>query len=180
MAIAAAVVRNQFVQFRQASISCYDTGNARSTAGTALRWLPAYELGREVAMREIDILFAALSRSQFRARQRLSPRDRAYLLEVGLQKVLTQGRRIIGERLAPAEPLNDGRQTPWRGHPVFVAQHATACCCRGCLHKWHQIPLGRPLDESEVNHILAVIERWLTTQAAGASLAGQPTLFDDL
>ncbi len=29
-----------------------------------------------------------------------------------------------------AEPRNDGKQTPFRGHPVFTAQHATATCCR--------------------------------------------------
>ena len=23
---------------------------------------------------------------------------------------------------------------------VFVAQHATACCCRGCLEKWYRVP----------------------------------------
>jgi predicted Fe-S protein YdhL (DUF1289 family) len=60
--------------------------------------------------------------------------------------------------------VNDGKQTPFRGHPVFVAQHATATCCRGCLAKWHGIPRGRPLEEGEKAHILAVLERWLKAQ----------------
>jgi hypothetical protein len=51
-----------------------------------------------------------------------------------------------------------------RNHPVFVAQHATATCCRGCLEKWHAIPKGRELTTDEVEHILAVIRRWLTSQ----------------
>ncbi|MEU6081408.1 DUF4186 family protein [Streptomyces sp. NPDC047108] len=45
--------------------------------------------------------------------------------------------------MAPAEPYKDGRQTPYRGHPVFVAQHATATCCRGCPQRCHHIPQGR-------------------------------------
>lgn len=47
---------------------------------------------------------------------------------------------FVRTRLAPAQIPNDGKQTPMRGHPVFLAQHATGCCCRGCLYKWHRIP----------------------------------------
>lgn len=129
-------------------------------------------------MRDLDDLFAALARSEFRRRQRLARADRAYLIERGLTTILDHGRRIIVERLAPAEPLNDGRQTPWRGHPIFVAQHATATCCRGCLSKWHRIEPGRALSDVEVDYILDVLRRWLDKQAPGASLTGQPTLFD--
>src|SRR3546814_7102519 len=57
--------------------------------------------------------------------------------------------RIVEKRLAPAEPVNDGKQTPMRGHPVLIAQHATATCCRSCLAKWHGIPAGRLLDAAE-------------------------------
>ena len=56
---------------------------------------------------------------------------------------------IIAERLAPAEPRNEGRQTPYRNHPVFVAQHATATCCRSCLETWHGIAKGHRLDRGE-------------------------------
>lgn len=73
---------------------------------------------------------------------------------------------FIETRLAPAEPANDGRQTPMRNHPVFIAQHATATCCRGCLEKWHRIPLGRALDEAERRHVLGVLARWLTRAEA--------------
>jgi hypothetical protein len=82
----------------------------------------------------------------------------------GLPVVLEHARDFIDRRLAPAEPANDGRQTPFRGHPAFVAQHATATCCRGCLAKWHAIPRGRPLGLAERAHILAVLERWLQMQ----------------
>ena len=115
-------------------------------------------------MRAIDDIFSALSMSSFRRRFRLGPRERAYLAQKGLPTVLDHGREFVVQRLAPAEPRNDGKQTPFRGHPVFVAQHATATCCRGCLAKWHGIAPGRALDEAEIAHVVAVIERWLQEQ----------------
>lgn len=75
--------------------------------------------------------------------------------------VVEHARDFISRRLAPAEPTNDGKQTPFRGHPVFVAQHATATCCRGCLAKWHDIEAGRELTPGEQNHVVEAIERWL-------------------
>ena len=71
---------------------------------------------------------------------------------------------FIEERLAPAEPRNDGKQTPMRNHPVFVAQHATATCCRGCLEKWHAITKGHDLTIVEKAYILSVLRRWLVEQ----------------
>ncbi len=120
-------------------------------------------------MRELDELFEALERSEFRSRFRLGAREAAYLREKGLEVVLGHARGFIEKRLAPAEPADDGRQTPMRNHPVFIAQHATATCCRGCLEKWHRIPKGRPLSDREVLYIVAVIERWLVRQ----QVAGQ-------
>jgi predicted Fe-S protein YdhL (DUF1289 family) len=82
---------------------------------------------------------------------------------------------LIAKRLAPAAPLKDGKQTPFKGHPVFVAQHATATCCRGCLEKWHAIPRGRELTREEQDHVVAAIERWLSSQKLGRP-AEQPRL----
>ncbi len=81
---------------------------------------------------------------------------------------MDHARGFVTQRLAPAQPAHDGKQTPWRGHPVFVAQHATACCCRGCLAKWHGIARGHELGDAEQRHVLAAIERWLRAQAASA------------
>ena len=117
-------------------------------------------------MREPTELFAELQKSKFRRRFRLKPEDQAYLKQKTTAVVLQHGRRFILERLAPAEPCDDGRQTPMRGHPIFIAQHATACCCRGCLAKWHKIPKGRPLTDQEVDYILDVLARWLEIQAS--------------
>ena len=112
-------------------------------------------------MRDLDTVFAKLAKSPFRAKFRLGPKDRAYLESRGIDVVREHARDFIGKRLAPAEPANDGRQTPWRGHPVFVAQHATATCCRSCLAKWHQIEARRELTGEEQEHVVSAIERWL-------------------
>ncbi len=91
-------------------------------------------------MRSLDDVFARLADSAFRSRFRLAARDRDYLRARGKETVLLHARDFVAERLAPARPANDGKQTPFSGHPVFVAQHATATCCRNCLSKWHGIP----------------------------------------
>ena len=112
-------------------------------------------------MRELNEVFAALARSAFRCKFHLQDKDIAYLQSKGLLTVIEHAKDFIGKHLTPAEPANDGKQTPFRGHPVFVAQHATACCCRGCLEKWHRIPKGRPLTSDEEAYIVNVLERWL-------------------
>jgi hypothetical protein len=112
-------------------------------------------------MRTLDDIFVALSKSAFRTRMRLNARDRDYLENRGMTVVMTHARDFIDKRLAPAAPPNDGKQTPMRGHPVFVAQHATASCCRSCLEQWHGIKKGVPLNEKEKAHVLAALERWL-------------------
>ena len=117
-------------------------------------------------MREMDELFEALGRSEFRRRFRLRGREAAYLREKGLDTVLAHAREFVRQRLAPPEPANDGRQTPMRNHPAFIAQHATATCCRGCLEKWHRIPKGRPLSDREVEYVVAVLAHWLHRQQA--------------
>jgi hypothetical protein len=113
-------------------------------------------------MRDLDDLFSALARSKFRSRFRLGPKEQTYLAQKTLPVILEHGRQFVEERLAPAEPKNDGRQTPMRGHPIFIAQHATATCCRGCLEKWHRIPGGRALTGEEIEYVLAVLTRWLS------------------
>ncbi len=113
-----------------------------------------------------DGLFDRLARSAFRRRFRLRPPERDYLQTKGLDMILRHGEQFIEQRLAPAEIPNDGKQTPMRNHPVFVAQHATATCCRGCLEKWHGIPRGHALTAQEKTYILSVLRRWLVAQGA--------------
>ena len=116
-----------------------------------------------------DELFAALGRSSFRRRFRLGVKERRYLEEKGLPRVLAHAREFLADRLAPALPKNDGRQTPMRGHPAFIAQHATATCCRGCLAKWHSIPKGAELTPEQLSYIVSVLETWLTKQHSASA-----------
>jgi hypothetical protein len=44
---------------------------------------------------------------------------------------------------------------------LFIAQYATATCCRKCILKWHGIGKGRALDPDEVDFILALIMGWI-------------------
>jgi hypothetical protein len=115
-------------------------------------------------MRDLEELFAALCASQFRSGFKLRGTELAYLRSKGLSVVLEHASDFIDKRLAPARPANDGKQTPMRNHPAFVAQHATATCCRGCLQKWRHIPKGRALDAEQKRYVLSVIERWLAEQ----------------
>jgi hypothetical protein len=122
-------------------------------------------------MKDVEEVFAGLRRSDFRSRIRLEEKERAYLKRKGMATVLAHAADFIEKRLAPAEPMNDGKQTPWRNHPVFVAQHATATCCRTCLEKWHAIRKGRELTAEERRYVVEVIGRWLSAESSGAESA---------
>jgi len=112
-------------------------------------------------MRDLDTLFKALGQSSFRSHFKLGQKGQSYLETKGLATIIEHGDAFVRERLAPAEPRNDGKQTPMRNHPVFVAQHATATCCRKCLAKWHGIEQGKALNEKEIEYILQVISYWI-------------------
>lgn len=102
-----------------------------------------------------------LRRSRFRTSFHLSAKDRAYIAEKGLDTIERHAADFVRERLAPAVPLHDGRQTPMRGHPVFTAQHATASCCRGCLRKWYRVAENVPLTEEQQKKIVALVMYWI-------------------
>lgn len=116
-------------------------------------------------MRDPDDLFSALGRSAFRSRFRLGTLELHYLATKGLPVVVDHAHQFVAKRLAPADPKNDGRQTPMRGHPVFIAQHATATCCRRCLAKWHLIPKGNELTQVEQAYVIKIITLWLERQS---------------
>jgi predicted Fe-S protein YdhL (DUF1289 family) len=122
-------------------------------------------MGEDARLEEV---FARLAESSFRRRFRLRGDDLAYQRRKGMDTVLRHAAELIASRLAPAQPPNDGKQTPMRGHPVFLAQHATGTCCRGCLAKWHGIPKGRELTEEEQRYVVSVIARWLARQERDA------------
>ena len=104
-------------------------------------------------MQTIDEALAKLERSGFRSRFRLTESDVRYCHEKGIDAI---------RKLAPADLVNDGKQTPMKGHPVFKAMHATACCCRGCLEKWYKVERHRPLTDDEQTRIVNLIMTWIT------------------
>ncbi len=116
---------------------------------------------------DLGELFDRLGRSEFRSGFRLRGRELEYLRRTGLGVVLEHAADFVEKRLAPAAPANDGKQTPTGNHPAFVAQHATATCCRGCLAKWHGVAKGRPLTEPEKDYVLRVIRAWLVKAGGG-------------
>ncbi len=108
-----------------------------------------------------DHLFERLSKSTFRSKFRLSSKDRIYAEQKGSEILHRHAVDLLTQRLAPAHPEKDGKQTPWKGHPVFTAQHATGCCCRTCLSKWHHIEKGRPLTNREVEILASYVVEWI-------------------
>ena len=117
-------------------------------------------------MQTIDQALERLKSSPFRARFHLSAREREYARQKGREVILSHAADFIRERLAPAHPKNDGRQTPMRGHPVFVAQHACACCCRSCLEKWYRVPQGVALSPARQEKIVALLMAWIDREMA--------------
>ena len=128
-------------------------------------------------MKPLDGVFERLNDSPFRSRFRLGDKERAYVAEKGADALAAHARDIVAKRLARAVPANDGKQTPTRGHPVFIAQHATATCCRSCLAKWHGIAAGREMEPDEQAHAVAAILRWIAAQPLDGAGPRQGRLF---
>ena len=106
----------------------------------------------------------ALSKSKFRSGFKLKEKEKEYIKEKGLDTIEKHAYDFIRRRLAPKEIINDGKQTPMKGHPVFIAQHATATCCRGCLYKWHKIRKGKELTQKEIKYVVDLIMEWIKRQ----------------
>lgn len=115
-------------------------------------------------MQTINQALDKLEKSRFRSGFYLTRKEREYLADKGMAVMQSHARDFVLQKLAPAEPVNDGRQTPTHGHPVFKAMHATACCCRGCLEKWYRVPKGRPLSGAEQDKIVNLLIAWLERQ----------------
>jgi len=109
-------------------------------------------------------LFERLQKSAFRSKFKLKQPDIEYIRQKGLETIEAHAKDFIKKRISPALIANDGKQTPMRGHPVFIAQHATATCCRGCIEKWHHIPKERELTDAEQEHLTTIIMEWIKRQ----------------
>ena len=121
------------------------------------------KIKKEVEGIDLSPLFERLAKSRFRSSFYLNDKDKAYIHDKGWKKIEQGTRETIARRLAPAFIANDGKQTPMRHgiFPPFIAQHATGCCCRGCLEKWHGIPRGRALTLREQIYLTRIVMEWL-------------------
>lgn len=106
-------------------------------------------------------LFERLDNSKFRSSFHLKQKDIDYINEKGLDTIRQHAKDFIAKREAPAYIANDGKQTPMRGHPVFIAQHATATCCRECIRKWHKMQPGKELSQVQQDYLVDVIMTWI-------------------
>lgn len=105
-----------------------------------------------------------LSKSKFRSSFHLKEKDKNYIKEKGMDVIKSHACDFVRNKLAPAYPKNDGKQTPMKGHPVFIAQHACACCCRGCLNKWYKVPIGVELTEIQQEKIVNLLMDWIESE----------------
>lgn len=115
-------------------------------------------------MQTINEALDRLQASKFRASFHLKEKDKVYIHEKGMDTIRHHAQDFIQQRLAPAVISNDGKQTPMHGHPVFLAQHACACCCRGCLNKWYHVPKGIELNERQQEQIVNLLIAWIERQ----------------
>lgn len=111
-----------------------------------------------------DEIFDRLSKSDFRKKFKLNPKDRLYLEQKGFDTIRSHAVDFIAKRIAPADIPNDGKQTPMRGHPVFTAQHATATCCRGCINKRHKFSKDVQLTKEQQKYLVDLIMEWIKRQ----------------
>ena len=117
---------------------------------------------------DIDRQLFRIGAQPFRAKFHLRGREREMVQRLGPLTIRRHAVDFIATRLAPAAPAKDGKQTPYRGHPVFVTQHATATCCRGCLARWHGIAKGAALTDEEQVLVVDIIARWIERELAAA------------
>ena len=115
-------------------------------------------------MQTIDEALNKLEHSRFRSGFHLTKKEQEYLAQKGMDVMRSHARDFVRQKLAPAVPVNDGKQTPMHGHPVFKAMHGCACCCRGCLNRWYRVPLGVELTENQQGRIVNLLMAWLQRQ----------------
>lgn len=102
--------------------------------------------------------------SKFRSSFKLKDKDIEYIKNKGIDVIREHTMDFIESRLSDSIILNDGKQTPMKGHPAFIAQHATATCCRGCIEKWHKIKKGTKLTNNQKQFICDLIILWILKQ----------------
>lgn len=115
--------------------------------------------------KEIEELLESLNRTKFRGSFHLNSKMKEYVRDKGYVKIESDAYDLINNRIAPKDIKNDGKQTPMKQvHPVFIAQHATGTCCRGCLERIHHIEKNRELNTEQIDYIVKIIMMWIKNE----------------
>ena len=110
---------------------------------------------------KIKNILDRLSKSKFRSSFHLKDKDILYIEDKGIDKIINHAYDFVTKRLADTSNVTDGKQTPMKGHPVFIAQHATGTCCRSCLEKWHHISKNKNMTDDDIKYIVDIIMSWI-------------------
>ena len=110
---------------------------------------------------KIKNILDRLSKSKFRSSFHLKDKDILYIEDKGIDKIRNHAYDFVTKRLADTSNVTDGKQTPMKGHPVFIAQHATGTCCRSCLEKWHHIRKNKNMTEDDIKYVVDIIMSWM-------------------
>ena len=124
-------------------------------------------------MQNIQQALDKLDHSKFRSSFHLTKKEKEYLEEKGKQVIESHARDFVKLKLSAADPINDGKQTPMKGHPVFLAMHACGCCCRGCLEKWYRVKQHVPLSELQQEKIVNLLMAWIEREVQKYEEAGR-------
>ena len=110
---------------------------------------------------KIKNILDRLSKSKFRSSFHLKDKDILYIEDKGINKIRNHAYDFVTKRLADTSNVTDGKQTPMKGHPVFIAQHATGTCCRRCLEKWHHISKNKNMTDDDIKYVVDIIMSWI-------------------
>lgn len=110
---------------------------------------------------KIKNILDRLSKSKFRSSFYLKDKDILYIEDKGIDKIRNHAYDFVIKRLADTSNVTDGKQTPMKGHPVFIAQHATGTCCRRCLEKWHHISKNKNMTDDDIKYVVDIIMSWI-------------------
>lgn len=110
---------------------------------------------------KIKNILDRLSKSKFRSSFHLKYKDILYIEDKGIDKIRNHAYDFVTKRLADTSNVTDGKQTPMKGHPVFIAQHATGTCCRRCLEKWHYISKNKNMTDDDIKYVVDIIMSWI-------------------
>ena len=110
---------------------------------------------------KIKNILDRLSKSKFRSNFHLKDKDILYIEDKGIDKIRNHAYDFVTKRLADTSNVTDGKQTPMKGHPVFIAQHATGTCCRRCLEKWHYISKNKNMTDDDIKYVVDIIMSWI-------------------